>query len=326
MLNQQGMKKTLLDTKPEAISQYDWDEMREKACSTIRTCLGNEVVHQVLEFKYSANYTVVAAVTTLKAMDSTFRFETDDENCVNNAEKDTTLMKCQISKRNFYRLLGNVVCCGAAAIVTESDSTTLWHMRLGLIGELDLTELYKRDFYGLKSCKIEFSKFYVMGKHSKASFKAGLPKVFWAEVVNMVVCLINRLPRASLERKVVEEVWTGVDIDLSNLRIFCCPTYLLIPNDEITKLDSKSKKYVFLRFEKFVKGFKLWDHEARKRGISRDVVFDEQYMLQEASSERVFVIIEADTGSEIAEDEKESSEDRPITEVDEQSSKVDCSL
>lgn len=53
ILNQQGMKKVLLDTKPEGISQDDWNEMREKASSTIRTCLGDEVVHQVLELKYS---------------------------------------------------------------------------------------------------------------------------------------------------------------------------------------------------------------------------------------------------------------------------------
>ncbi|CAL9224779.1 unnamed protein product, partial [Arabidopsis halleri] len=149
---------------------------------------------------------------------------------------------------------------------------------------------------------------------------AGLPKVFWAEAVNMAVYLINRSPRVSLEGKVAEEVWTGVDIDLLNLRIFGCPAYVLIPNDERSKVDSKSKKCVFLGFEKGVKGFKLWDPEARKRVISRDVVFDEQLMLQQASSKRVPVTIETNIGSEIAEDEEDSSEARPV--VDEQPPEV----
>ena len=71
---------------------------------------------------------------------------------------------------------------------------------------------------------------------------AGLSKQFWAEAVNMAVYLINRSPRSSLGGKVAEEVWTGVDIDLSNLRIFGCPAYMLVSGDEISKLDSKSKK------------------------------------------------------------------------------------
>ena len=105
---------------------------------------------------------------------------------------------------------------------------------------------------------------------------AGLSKQFWAEAVNMAVYLINRSPRSALGGKVAEEVWTGVDIDLSNLRIFGCPAYMLVSGDERSKLDSKSKKCIFLGLEKGVKGFKLWDPEARKRMFSRDVVFDEQ--------------------------------------------------
>ena len=92
----------------------------------------------------------------------------------------------------------------------------------------------------------------------------------------MAVYLINRSPRSSLGGKAAEEVWTGVDIDLSNLRIFGCPAYMLVSGDERSKLDSESKKCIFLGFEKGVKGFKLWDPEARKRMFSRDVVFDEQ--------------------------------------------------
>ncbi|KAE8721509.1 hypothetical protein F3Y22_tig00015910pilonHSYRG00102 [Hibiscus syriacus] len=79
---------------------------------------------------------------------------------------------------------------------------------------------------------------------------AGLPKHFWAEAVNMACYLINRSPRASLVGKVAEEVWTGHDVSFDNLRIFGCPAY-------------------------------VHDPVAKKVVISRDVIFDEQSMLQQ---------------------------------------------
>ncbi|KAE8721370.1 hypothetical protein F3Y22_tig00016115pilonHSYRG00011 [Hibiscus syriacus] len=110
---------------------------------------------------------------------------------------------------------------------------------------------------------------------------AGLPKHFWAEAINMACYLINRSPRASLAGKVAEEVWTGHDISFDNLRIFGCPAYVHVPADERSKLDAKSKEYIFLGYKKCVKGFKFWDPVAKKVVISRDVVFDEQSMLQQ---------------------------------------------
>ena len=35
-LTQQGMKKALLESKPEALDQDDWEEMQDKVVSTIR--------------------------------------------------------------------------------------------------------------------------------------------------------------------------------------------------------------------------------------------------------------------------------------------------
>lgn len=44
----------------------------------------------------------------------------------------------------------------------------------------------------------------------------------------MTCYLINKLPWASLEGKVTEEVWTYNPIDLNNLGIFGCPSYVHI--------------------------------------------------------------------------------------------------
>ncbi|KAE8672931.1 hypothetical protein F3Y22_tig00111833pilonHSYRG00028 [Hibiscus syriacus] len=108
-----------------------------------------------------------------------------------------------------------------------------------------------------------------------------LPKHFWAEAVNMACYLINRSPRASLAEKVAEEVWTGHDVSFDNLRIFGCPAYVHVPADERSKFDAKSKECIFLGYKKGVKRFKFWDPVAKKTMISRDVVFDEQFMLQQ---------------------------------------------
>ena len=54
--------------------------------------------------------------------------------------------------------------------------------------------------------------------------------------MNMAFYLINRSPRAALDGKVVEEVWTGSPIDYFGLRVFGCPTYVHISNEERSSL------------------------------------------------------------------------------------------
>ena len=95
----------------------------------------------------------------------------------------------------------------------------------------------------------------------------------------MACYLINRSPRASLGGKVAKEVWTGKPIDLDNLKIFGCPTYVHISSNERSKLDPKSKKCIFLGYVKGMKGYKFWDPIVKKMVTSRAAIFDEQFML-----------------------------------------------
>ena len=76
------------------------------------------------------------------------------------------VMKGQKRECNIYKLLGNTIVGGATA-VTESkqDDTLLWHMRLRHISECGMRELQKRNLLaGVKSCKLDFCKYCVMGK------------------------------------------------------------------------------------------------------------------------------------------------------------------
>ena len=115
---------------------------------------------------------------------------------------------------------------------------------------------------------------------------AGLAKIFWADAVSIACYLINRSPRVALDEKVVEEVWTGKEVDYSGLRVFDCLAYVHIPSEERSKLDPKSKQRVFLGYGKGVKGYKFWDPMGNKAVISRDVVFDENSMLKSTQGKK----------------------------------------
>ncbi|KAE9586444.1 putative RNA-directed DNA polymerase [Lupinus albus] len=111
---------------------------------------------------------------------------------------------------------------------------------------------------------------------------AGLFKGFWAEALSMTCYVINRSPHASLDGKVVEEVWTGNLINYNLLRTFGCPAYVHVPSDERSKLDLKSKRCIFIGYTKGGKGFKFWDPVSRKVVLSRDAVFDEDFLLKDS--------------------------------------------
>ena len=112
------------------------------------------------------------------------------------------------------------------------------------------------------------------------SLNAGLVKIFWADVVSMACYLINRSPRAALDGKVAEEVWTGNEVNYFGLRVFGCPAYVHVPSEKRSKLDPKSRQCIFLEYGKGVKGYKFWDPTANKAVISRDVVFGENSTLK----------------------------------------------
>jgi len=80
---------------------------------------------------------------------------------------------------------------------------------------------------------------------------------FWAEAVNHVSYLINRSPSIIIDLQIQEEIWRGESVDYSTLRIFGCPAYSLVDSQKRNKLESKSKKCIFIGFTKGVKGFRL---------------------------------------------------------------------
>jgi hypothetical protein len=85
-------------------------------------------------------------------------------------------------------------------------------------------------------------------------------------------------------------VWTSNEVDYSGWRVFGCQAYVHILNEEQSKLDPKSRQCVFLRYGKGVKGYKFLDLKPNKAVISRDVVFNENFVLKSTHGEEQQVL------------------------------------
>jgi hypothetical protein len=60
------------------------------------------------------------------------------------------------------------------------------------------------------------------------------------------------------------------------LRVFESIGYTHVPDQELPKLDDKSKRYIFIGYNSSSKGYKLYNPNSGKIVISRDVEFDEE--------------------------------------------------
>ena len=147
-------------------------------------------------------------------------------------------------------------------------------------------------------------------------FNAALPKVFWAETVNTASFIINRSPSLAIDFKIPKEVWLSRPVDYSSLKIFGCPAYVHVQSGKRSKLDSKSRKCVFLGFEKGVKGYRLWDPISKKTVTNRDVIFDEAFMLKQNEAETCDDSPQEKLTVEVEFDEKCSPNDKGDVKID----------
>nr|GEU81061.1 retrovirus-related Pol polyprotein from transposon TNT 1-94 [Tanacetum cinerariifolium] len=103
-----------------------------------------------------------------------------------------------------------------------------------------------------------------------------MPKDFWAEAVDYAGYLLNQYPSKSLDNKTPQEAWNGMKHTVSLLRIFRSIAYVHILSQRRSKLDDRSKKHVFVGYDKQSKGYKLYNPVTRKVVVSRDVDFNEE--------------------------------------------------
>ncbi|KAJ1691007.1 hypothetical protein LUZ63_015162 [Rhynchospora breviuscula] len=98
-----------------------------------------------------------------------------------------------------------------------------------------------------------------------------------------------------------QETWSGIKPTVSHLKIFGSVTYAHVPDQRRTKLDDKSKKYVFIGYDEKTKAFRLFDPIEKKVIISQDVQVNEE------------IAWDWNNQNEATHDEGESSTSTPIT-------------
>ena len=113
---------------------------------------------------------------------------------------------------------------------------------------------------------------------------AKLPHAFWAEAVSTAVYLRNRSPTKAIEDMTPYEAWMKRKPQVEYLRVFGCDAYAHVAKDERKKLDSKSRKCIFLGYGEETKGYRLYDSSRSKVIYSRDVQFNEESMNSERRS------------------------------------------
>lgn len=146
-----------------------------------------------------------------------------------------------------------------------STSFKQWCKSKGII--LDFTIPYSPQLNG----KAERLNRTLLEKARSLIFDKNINKEMWGEAIFVATYLLNRSPTEAVE-KTPTECWTGTKPDLSRLQIFGSTAYAKVLG-HIRKLDSRSKKYLFVGYAP--NGYRLWDEHARKIVIHRDVVFSE---------------------------------------------------
>jgi hypothetical protein len=100
-----------------------------------------------------------------------------------------------------------------------------------------------------------------------------MSKEFWAEAVR---CAVYRCPRVFLNNKTSQELWSGYKPNVAHLKVFRSIVYGKNTDPKRTKLEDKSKKYVFIGYSEKSKAYKLYDPIEKKLVISRDVELNEE--------------------------------------------------
>ncbi|XP_075077271.1 uncharacterized protein LOC142164008 [Nicotiana tabacum] len=107
---------------------------------------------------------------------------------------------------------------------------------------------------------------------------SGVPKSFWAEVVNTACYLINRCMIRSLLNKTPYEMLNGRKPKLTYLRPFGCKCFILNNGKEaVGKFDDKSDEGIFLGYFSQSKVYKVYNKMTQCVEESIYVIIDEAY-------------------------------------------------
>jgi len=107
------------------------------------------------------------------------------------------------------------------------------------------------------------------------SHNCQLPLFLWTKAVATTMYLINKSPIRANHSMTPEAKYRGTKLNIFNLCIFGCLAFIHILKKQHNKFNSKIWRCLYLKIDKEIKGYKLYDHTCQKVIINRDVIFDE---------------------------------------------------
>lgn len=116
---------------------------------------------------------------------------------------------------------------------------------------------------------------HVLNVARSLNFQAKLPLKFWGHCVMHACYLINRLPTPILKGKTPYEVLFNKCPTYDHLRVLGCLCFASSPTHSRHKMAARGRKCVLLGYPANIKGFLLFDLDAKVVFISRDVQFYE---------------------------------------------------
>jgi hypothetical protein len=102
-----------------------------------------------------------------------------------------------------------------------------------------------------------------------------LPGIFWGEVVNCALYLLNRTSSKSTEGKIPHELWVGNKPSDHHLRIFCYLTHVKVVKPNLMKSEDRSRAMIFVGYEPGYAAYMCYDPHTKRVHINGDEVFDE---------------------------------------------------
>jgi hypothetical protein len=90
--------------------------------------------------------------------------------------------------------------------------------------------------------------------------------------------MINRSLSTAIDLKSSIEMWIEKLVNYSHLYIFRSHMFVTYNNHEVVRVDSKSRKYILLRYVEGVDRYRLWDSITYKLVINKDIIFVEDRM------------------------------------------------
>ena len=115
----------------------------------------------------------------------------------------------------------------------------------------------------------------------------GLSNSFWIYAVKAKLHTYNVTPIKRADYKTPTELWSGIKLNISYLRVFGCQAWVHILKKRRHKLKPKSQEMIFVGYEPGSKGYQFWDAAHHHIEIFHDVKFDETlFPVKEATTSR----------------------------------------